>query len=108
MTPARHALTFGAFTYTESISCVLQNSDITVECDISPATINGEPVASDSTGGVATVNVTFWTDSDSVAPTIELAEGWMMTTNWAMTGGDSTMPSWTATLSKPLTATQQS
>lgn len=60
VTPARHALDFGAFTYSETSALVLENSEFEATCNLTPATVNNEPVASDATGGVATVNATFW------------------------------------------------
>jgi hypothetical protein len=52
LSPARHALTFGAFSYEESTSLALQTCDFDATADISPTTINGEPVAADATAGV--------------------------------------------------------
>lgn len=64
LSPAHHASTFGALTYTESASLVLNSSTFTASATITPATINNEPVASDATGGRQTVNVTFWSASE--------------------------------------------
>ena len=100
----RHAQTFGAFEYTESVSCALQSSTFTAQCDISPATVNGEPVASDSTAGLETVAVTFWSDSDTVAPDVTLKTGWRQTADWTCTGADAAMFVWTATFTKYLKA----
>ncbi len=68
VTPARHALTFGAFTYVESLSCALQSSDFEASVNLDPTTINGEPVASDSTAGRETVSVTMWSSTATTAP----------------------------------------
>lgn len=51
ITPAHHALTFGAFTYTESDTLVLNACEFEATANVTPATINNEPVASDSTQG---------------------------------------------------------
>ena len=72
VTPARHALTFGAFTYTESLSCALQSSDFEASVNLDPTTINGEPVASDSTAGRETVSVTMWSNTETTAPTVTI------------------------------------
>lgn len=106
LTPARHALTFGAFTYTESISLALQTSEYEATCDLSPATVNNDPVASDATGGKETVNATFWSNSESTAPAVTPATGWHVTTDWTCTGADASMFVWTATFTHYLTATQ--
>lgn len=63
VSPKRHPLTFGAFTYVESVSLVLESADYNANADISPATVNGSPVASDATQGVETVQATFWSSS---------------------------------------------
>lgn len=106
LTPARHALTFGAFSYTESLSCALQTSEYEATCDLTPATVNNEPVASDATGGRETVSVTFWASSETTAPAITLANGWHITTDWTCTGADASMFVWTATFTHYLSATQ--
>lgn len=106
VTPARHALTFGAFTYTESISCALQNSEFEATCNLSPATINNDPVASDATAGLETVNVTMWSSSEDNAPSVTIASGWHQTADWTCTGADASMFVWTATFTKYLSATQ--
>ena len=106
VSPARHALTFGAFTYTESTSLALQGCDFDATCDISPATINGDPVAADATSGVETVSVTFWTNSETSAPAISLASDWHITSDFTCVGADAQMFVWTATLTKYLSATQ--
>ncbi len=106
VTPARHALTFNAFTYVESISCALQTSEFEATCNLTPATINNDPVASDSTAGVETINVTMWSSSETSAPAVTLSAGWHVTSDWTCTGADASMFVWTATFTKYLTATQ--
>lgn len=106
LTPARHALTFGAFSYTESISCALQTSEYEATCDLTPATINNDPVASDATGGRETVNVTVWAASETTAPEITPAAAWHVTTDWNCTGADASMFVWTATFTHYLSAQQ--
>jgi hypothetical protein len=106
LTPARHALTFGAFTYTESLSLALQTSEYEATCDLSPTTINNDPVASDATGGRETVAVTFWAASETTAPAVTPATGWHVTTDWTCTGADASMFVWTATFTHYLSATQ--
>lgn len=106
VTPARHALTFGAFTYTESISCALQTSEFEATCSLTPATINNDPVASDATAGRETVNVTVWSSSEDNAPAVTPEIGWHVTSDWTCTGADASMFVWTATFTKYLTATQ--
>lgn len=105
---ARHALTFGAFTYTESLSLTLQTSEFEATCTLDPTTINGDPVASDATAGRETVVATFWSSSESTAPAVTPATGWHVTSDWSCTGADSSMFVWTATFTKYLTATQAS
>ena len=108
ISPARHALTFGAFSYSESSTLALQTAEFDATANISPATINGDPVAADATGGVETVAVTFWTNSETSAPSVSIASGWHITNDWTCTGADAQMFVWTATLTKYLSATQAS
>lgn len=108
LSPARHALTFGAFTYTESINLALQTCDFEATANIDPATINGDPVAADATAGVETVNATFWASSETSAPAVSIASGWHQTEDWTCVGADAQMFVWTATFKKYLTASQAS
>lgn len=108
MTPARHALDFGAFTYTESTDLVLQTSEFEATCSLDPATVNNEPVASDATAGRATVNVTFWSSSESTAPAVTPTANWHVTNDWTCTGADASLFSWTATFTNYLSATMAS
>lgn len=105
VTPARHALTFGAFTYTESINLALQSSEFEATCTLDPTTVNGDPVASDATAGRETVTVTMWSSSESTAPSVTISNGWHQTADWTCTGADASLFSWTATFTKYLTAT---
>lgn len=104
VSPARHALTFGAFTFTESAALTLQSSEFDATANISPATINGDPVASDATAGVETVDVTFWSSSETNSPAVSAATGWHQTSDWTCTGADSSMFVWTAQFTKYLSA----
>lgn len=104
VTPARHALTFGAFSYTESAALALQTSEFDASVQLTPTTVNGDPVASDSTAGVQTVDVTMWSSSEDVEPTVSVATGWHQTQDWNCTGADSSMFSWTAQFTKYLSA----
>ena len=106
LSPARHALTFGAFTYTESTALALQSSEFDAVVNLDPTTINGDPVASDATAGVETISVTMWASTETTAPTVTIASGWHVTADWTCTGSDSSMFVWTATFTKYLTATQ--
>ena len=108
LSPARHALTFGAFTYTEDLSCALQTSEFEATCTLDPTTINGDPVASDSTAGRETVTVTVWSATETTAPAVTITSGWHQTADWTCTGADASMFVWTATFTKYLTATQAS
>lgn len=109
ISPARHALTFGAFTYTESAALTLQNSDYEASVNLSPTTINGDPVASDSVEGQETVNVTMWSSSETEAPTVTIntEDGWKQLNDWTCVGADSSMFTWTATFYHPLTAVEK-
>ena len=73
---------------------------------MSPATINNDPVASDATAGLETVNVTMWSSSEDNAPSVSLSAGWHVTSDWTCTGADASMFVWTATFTKYLSATQ--
>ena len=108
LSPARHALTFGAFTYSESTSLALQNAEFDATCTLDPTTINGDPVAADAVAGVETVNATFWAASETSAPAVSAATGWHITQDWNCTGADSQLFVWTATFTKYLSATQAS
>lgn len=104
VTPARHALTFGAFTYTESTDLVLENSQFEATANLAPTTVNNEPVASDSTGGVATVQATFWASSETEPPAVTPTSAWHVTQDWSCTGADASLYSWTATFTNYLSA----
>ena len=108
VTPARHALDFGAFTYSETSALVLESSEFEATCNLAPATVNNEPVASDSTGGVATVTATFWSTVENMQPNVTPASGWHITQDWSCTGADASLFSWTATFTKYLTASMAS
>lgn len=108
LTPARHALTFGAFSYTETSALTLQSSEFEATCTLTPTTINNSPVASDATGGRETVTVTLWSSSESSTPSVTVASGWHVTSDWTCTGADASMFVWTATFTKYLTATPAS
>ena len=106
ISPARHALNFGAFNYSESTNLVLEQAEFEAVANIQPATINGDPVATDATAGMETVNATFWTNSDTSAPAVSAGTGWHITQDWNCVGADAQMFVWTATFTKYLTATQ--
>lgn len=105
LSPARHALTFGAFTFTESATLTLQSSDFTADCEIDPVTINGVPKAADAVKAFELVSVTMWTESDSAQPTVsvETTDGWFQFSDWDCTGADCAMYVWTATFKRYLT-----
>ena len=115
-TPARHAITFGAFTYSQAFTpgtdcsadtvLALQTCELDAQATIDPSTINNVPKASDATAGIITVTPTFWTNSDTTPPTVTITNGWSLTSPWTCTGADSSMFVWTCTLSKYLTATE--
>ena len=106
VTPARHALTFGAFSYTESLSLALQTSEYEATCNLQPTTINNEPVASDATAGRETVTATFWSSSETTGPAVTVGSGWHVTSDWTCTGADASMFVWTVTFTRYLTASQ--
>ena len=108
LSAARHALTFGAFTFEESKALTLQSSDFDADCELDPTTINGVPRASDAVKGKETVQVTFWTDTDEEEPDVEVDDDWIQTGDWDCTGQDSSMFVWTATFTKYLEASVQS
>ena len=103
LSPARHALTFDAFTYTQGVALTLQSCEYDASIDLSPSTINGNPVASDAVHGIITVTPTFWTTSDSSAPSVTMSSGWNLTSPFTCTGQDSTLFNWTCTYTKYLT-----
>ena len=105
VTPARHALTFGAVTYTESASLALQSGEFECNGNIQPSTVNGVPVASDAIEGACTVNLTFWTNSDTEQPDVSVDNSWHITTPWTCNGADASMFTWTVGLSRYLSAT---
>lgn len=104
LSPARHALTFGAFTFTESKDLALQSSSFEASCQLTPTTVNNEPIASDATAGRETVTATFWSASEADTPNVSINENWHVTSDWSCTGADASMFVWTVTLTKYLTA----
>lgn len=105
VTPARHALTFGSVTYEESPALALQSGEFECNGNIQPATVDGVPIASDAIEGTCTVNLSFWSSSDTVQPTVTVDPAWHITTPWTCTGADSSMFTWTVGLSRYLSAT---
>lgn len=104
LSPAYHALDFGAFSYTESSTLALQSSTLTAEATINTSTINGEPKASDATAGKATVSATFWNNSDTTAPSVTEGSGWTQSAPFTCTGADGDFFTWTVSYTKHLTA----
>ena len=102
LSPARHASTCGAFTFTESESLTLQSCDYTADCELDPTTINGLPVAADAVKAYEQVVITMWTNSDATEPTITIDSNWQLHSDWDCTGADSSMFVWTATLRRYL------
>lgn len=96
LSPARHALTCGAFTYAESATQSLQSGDYTADCELDPTTINGVPVAADAVRAFEQVTATFWTNSDTTAPTVTVDSNWHLYSDWDCTGADGAMFVWTA------------
>ena len=86
----------------------MQNSEYEATCNLQPTTINNDPVASDATAGRETVNVTFWSSSETEDPAVVVANGWHITSDWTCTGADASMFVWTATFTRYLTASQAS
>lgn len=103
LSAARHALTFGAFSFEESAALTLQSTDFNADCELDPTTINGVPRAADAIKGKETVQATFWSDTDEDEPEVEIEDGWQQTADWDCTGADGAMFVWTATFTKYLT-----
>ena len=102
LSPARHALTFGAFTFTESASLALQSADFVADCEIDPTIINGVPEAADAVKAFETVAVTMWSPNDTTAPSVTAGSGWFLFADWDCTGSEGAMYVWTATYKKYL------
>jgi hypothetical protein len=104
LSPARHALTFGAFSFTESDSLTLQSGDLTVDCEIDPTIINGVPKAADAVKAFQLVTATMWMDSDATPPSVTVAtsDGWFHFTDWDCTGSEGSLYVWTASFKKYL------
>ena len=105
LSPARHALDFGAFSFAEDVGLTLQSCDYDASADLGPVTINGNPVASDAVHGIITVNPTFWSSSET-APTVTSGSGWNLTTPWSCVGQDAGLFNWTCVYTKYLTVTE--
>lgn len=102
-TPARHAQTYGAFTFEEDDDLTLQHCELTYDCELDPTTINGTPKASDACKAFKQVVATMWTDDDSTPPDVEIEDGFVLVSDWACTGSDGQLFVWTATFKKYLT-----
>ena len=125
ISPLRHAQTFGIGEIENEQCCMtLQSTNLTISATIDPSTINGDPVASDATQGVATFEVTIWSRSETKTPeegleaiddptntvkwTLADEPGitdnlkWHITSPWTCVGSDSSMFVWTATYTKYL------
>lgn len=106
LSPDNHASTFGAFTLTGSSTVDLASSTYTADCTLDPSTVDGNPVASDATGGFETVAATFW--SSSGAPSLTLANGWFYASPLTRSRDDGDMETWECTLKHYLAASTPS
>ena len=92
-----------AFTLSGAL-CELTKCAADISCSVKVHTVNGEPVASDVTMGHIQVAATIGQYGTAV-PVVAAGEGWDISSPLTCTDPDADMPSWTVTLSKPLTKT---
>lgn len=84
--------------------CELVRAALDASCNVKPHTVNGAPVASDVTMGHVQVALTIGQYS-TTEPTVAAGTGWDVSAPLTCSDPDSDMPTWTVTLSKPLTKT---
>ena len=92
-----------AFTLTGEL-CELTKCTVDIACSVKVHTVNGEAVASDVTMGRIQVALTIG-QYGTAEPTVAAADGWDISAPLSCTDPDADLPSWTVTLSKPLTKT---
>ena len=90
----------GAFTLSGT-GCELVETQTDVSCTVSPHTKNGDPVASGVHTAHVTVQVTIGQYGTTV-PTLTAGTGWDISSPLTCDDPDADMPTWTATLSKPI------
>ena len=83
--------------------CYLQSANYTLACNVEKATVDGECVAFGVTGGKieATVEIV---QTGSATPTLTPGSGWVVTSPLACSNPDADYPTWSATLTKYLSA----
>lgn len=81
--------------------CELVKCTLILECSVNNHPVNGVPVASDAVEAHATVEIEILQTS-TTEPTLAAGTGWDISSPLTCTDPDSDMPTWTATMSKPL------
>lgn len=79
-----------------------QSANYTISANIAPHTKDGYPVGHSSSLGKIVCQLTL-TQIGETAPTVTPGEGWTITAPLALVNNDSAEPSWTCTLTYPLT-----
>lgn len=94
---------FDAFTVGGE-GCELTECGAEIGGEVGLHTVNGDPVASDPHAAKIQVTVTIL-QAGEAEPTLTPAEGWEVSSPLTPTDPDSDLPTWTATLTKPLEKT---
>ncbi len=94
---------FGAFTLSGT-GCELTQCNAEISCTVGLSTVNGDPVASDPHTAHIQLSITVIQTGD-VAPSVTPAEGWDLSAPLTCADPDSDLPTWTCSVSKPITKT---
>lgn len=94
----------GAFTLAGE-GCELTECGAEISCTVGLHTVNGDPVASDPHTAHVQVSVSVL-QAGAAEPTLTAADGWDVSSPLTCGDPDADLPTWTATLSRPLEKTR--
>jgi len=94
---------FAAFTLGGS-GCELTQCNAEISCTVGLHTVNGDPKASDPHTAHLQVTATIL-QADTAAPTVTPGSGWDVSSPLSCDDPDADLPTWSVTLTKPLTKT---
>lgn len=94
---------FGAFTLSGA-GCELTQCNAEISCTVGLSLVNGDPVASDPHTAHIQLSLTVIQTGDT-APSVTAADGWDVSAPLTCSDPDSDLPTWTCSVSKPITKT---
>ena len=94
---------FDAFTVGGD-GCTLTQCNAEISCDVGLSKVNDDPVASDPHTAHIQLAITILQTGDA-APTVTPTDGWELSAPLSCSDPDSDLPTWTCSVSRPLTKT---